>query len=76
MNCINASPTTAKGSAVLTSSFVMEVSSVMKGGMGLVGWTNSEQKASSILTSKMTAANSMILSLSQLLPVVSRSKTK
>ena len=41
MNRTNASPTTAKDSAVLTSAFVMEVSSVMKGGMGLVGLTNS-----------------------------------
>jgi hypothetical protein len=50
----------------------------MKGGMGLVGLTNSENNASSILTLsiyKMITANLMISSLSQLLPVVSRSKT-
>jgi hypothetical protein len=78
INPMKASPTTAKDSAVLTSFFVMEVSSIMKGGMGFVGLTNSEKKASSISTSnqsKMTAANLMILSLCQLLPVVSTSKT-
>jgi hypothetical protein len=47
---MKASPTTAKDSAVLTSSFVMEVSSIMKGGMGFVGLKNLEKKASSILT--------------------------
>jgi hypothetical protein len=50
INPMKASPTTAKDSAVLTSLFVMEVSSVIKGGMGFVGLTNLEKKKSSILT--------------------------
>jgi hypothetical protein len=68
--------TAGKRSAVLMLSLVMEVSSVIKGGMGFVVY-NLGKKASSILTleeSKTTAANSMISSFCWLLPVVSRSK--
>jgi len=61
-----------------TSLLVMEVSMVMKGGMGSFGRMNDMKVASSIgipFLSKMTAASSIISFFRLLPPVVSRSKT-